>query len=171
MARVKAHQDSPRSQIQFNFGIIDHFRGDIFFNHLFLVRLDVLAKKFQIFRVNPRANIFVGHDHGARLRKNAVARDVVQMVVRVNYKFYRQLCQLLNFREQLPGGSFVLERVDYRDAVFANHESGVRTSGAFGFIDGRKDVVSERLYGEEQGIGGRGFLRTGCARHDKKAQG
>src|SRR6185437_7479671 len=66
------------------------------------------------------------------VRKDTVARDVIEMVMRVDDEPNGQICFLADFiKERLRGGD-VFERVDNRYAVGTNHEGGVR-AGACGF--------------------------------------
>ena len=69
------------------------------------------------------------------------------MVVCVDHKFHRKLCQPVNLRQQLPGRLLIPERVDDRHAVFADHESGVRSVRLPGLmvIDRGPRIRSDRL--------------------------
>jgi len=96
----------------------------------------------------------VGDDDGARLPEDGVAGDVIEVVMRVDDEFHRQLCELLDFGKELTRGRRVLKRVDDGDAIVADDEACVGAGGAFRFRDGGEDVVAERLDGEEQGISG-----------------
>src|SRR5580658_7329221 len=98
--------------------------------------------------------------------KTALPRDVIQMIVRVDDEFHRQLREFLDLGEKLARGAFVLERVDDGDAVISDHKAGVRASFAVGVFDGRQNVVAEWLDGERQGFGG--CLLCACGAHKKR---
>ena len=77
--------------------------------------------------MNPFTHVAMRHNHGARLGKHAVAGDVIEVIVRVHDKSNRQLGGLANLFEQHLCGGRVFEGVDHRDAILANHESGIRS--------------------------------------------
>jgi hypothetical protein len=95
----------------------------------------------------PVAYISLAQYHGASVHENAVSRDVVGMVVRVDHKLHRQLRQLMNLGQQLPGRLPGRERVDDSHAVFADHESRVGPIGRLGLmmIDRSPRIRSDRL--------------------------
>src|ERR1700676_900545 len=117
--------------------------------------------------MNPTADIPVANNYRAGFRKDAIARDVIDMVVRVYHEFHGKLSQLLDFGKELFRGCGIHESVDDRDAVVADYEAGVRSSGAFRTVDGRIDVVAKWLDREGQGSRRRGgCLRVACAREE-----
>src|SRR5579859_1213378 len=170
MAGKIADKNFTRVQIQIEGGIVDDVGGDKASDPGFLFGFDVGSEEFEVFGVNPGADVPLGDDDRTGLGKHTVAGDVIEMVVRVDDEFHGQLGEFSNFRKELFGGFGVLEGVNDGDAVFADDKTGVRTGAAFGLVDGRIDVVAERPQGEERRVGGGVFLSVAWTSKNSEEQ-
>src|SRR5260370_37728645 len=97
------------------------------FDEDFFFWLDLVAKKFQIFGIDPGAHIAVSDNHRTSIGENAVTGHVVDVVVGVDDKFEGEVRDGLYFGEKGLGSSFVLKRVDDYNAAVADDESRIRT--------------------------------------------
>ena len=93
----------------------------------------------------------------AFFRKNSIACDMIEMVVRVHNESNGKLGDHTNLAEQSLGSGRVFESIDYRDAVVADHEASVGAGFTFGIVDGGIDTVVEGF--EREGESRVGFRR------------
>ena len=117
--------ESQTAQAKLAFGIIKHGWSGEIFDQRFLFGSNVLAEKLQIFRVDPGRNIAVSDDDRAFFGEYAISRNVIEMIVSVDYKLDGKLGDHADFAEESLRGGFVFKRVNHRDAVVADNEAGV----------------------------------------------
>jgi hypothetical protein len=91
-------------------------------------------------------------DQRARPLEYLVSRDVIDVIVGVDYEFNRKTGYFSDLGEHLFGGIRIFESIDDRYAVVTDDESGVGARVAFGVVDGGPDVMAEGLEREGQGI-------------------
>src|SRR5579859_2896441 len=115
MAGKIADKNFARAQIQIDGGIVNDVGGDKAGDPGFLFGLDVGSEEFEVFGVNPGADVLLGDDDRTGLGKHTVAGDVIEMVMRVDDEFHGQLGEFSNFRKELFGGFGVLECINNGD--------------------------------------------------------
>jgi hypothetical protein len=76
--------------------------------------------------MNPLANVPMREDRGTSASEGAVSRDMIEMVVGVDYELHRLLRPSLYLAKQLLRRVDIPERVDHDHAFIANHEAGIR---------------------------------------------
>ena len=76
--------------------------------------------------MNPPPHLALRHDDRAGIGKHAVPPNVIQVIMGVDDEPHGQRGPRANLGEQPGGGGSVLERVDDRHAIIADHESRVR---------------------------------------------
>jgi hypothetical protein len=108
------------------------------------------------------------------VNEHSIRADVVEMVVRIDHKSHRQLCQCANRREELFSrlsseltiGIDACGRVDDGDAIIADDEPRIRPGGCFDWIgnrgpDVRGDLL-QRTRSATSGCWSRTMRKEGC---------
>src|SRR5581483_4301769 len=112
--------------------------------------LDVFAEKLQVFRVNPAADVAPSdHDRSRRL-EHPVSGNVVQVIVSVDDELEWEGKELASLGEKRLCRGFPLERIDDRNAVVSDDETGIRTGVAFHVVNRRVHAVAKRFESKGQ---------------------
>src|SRR5260221_10885873 len=120
----------------------------------FLFWLGGWAKELQVLGAQPATDISMSKDRGSCFCEDAVARGVVQMVMRVDYVADWQIRQLTDFRQKVACNTGVLKSVHDENTVASDDKTSIAT-GFPAFISNRGvDALSHFLDREIRGPGG-----------------
>src|SRR5262249_2205360 len=82
---------------------IDHVRQGQGFHSRLILRFWAGAEELHVFGAQPAAQVAMGQNGGAGLRKNGVSPSMVEMVVGIYHKADGQIGDLADLREQVTG--------------------------------------------------------------------
>jgi hypothetical protein len=141
MAEFPSYLNAARAQEEYEGRIINNFGGGQVFDERFLFQPDVRAEEFEIFGVNPFADIALANDDRAGILKDGVPGDMVKVIVGIDDELDRKFRDLSNLRQELAGSFWILEGIDNRYSIVTYDEPGVGACVAFRGSDGRPHIV------------------------------
>src|SRR5260221_3068586 len=120
----------------------------------FLFWLGGWAKELQVLGAQPAADISMSKDRGSCFCEDAVARGVVQMVMRVDHVADWQIRQLADFRQKVARNTRVLKSVHDENTVASDDKTSIATGLPTFIGDSCVDALSHFLVREIRASGG-----------------